>query len=69
MTDCEWCGEPLPSWKRADARYCNSSCRGQMSLWEHGVAQPFRAARDALDRRRFRLPRLWHRGRPTNPAR
>lgn len=24
---CEWCGDPLPLERRADARYCRESCR------------------------------------------
>ncbi|TDL88024.1 hypothetical protein [Meridianimarinicoccus aquatilis] len=24
---CRWCGDPLPDWRRADARYCCEGCR------------------------------------------
>lgn len=24
---CRWCGDPLPEWRRADARYCCEGCR------------------------------------------
>lgn len=24
---CRWCGEELPVWRRADARYCCEGCR------------------------------------------
>lgn len=24
---CEWCGGPVPEFRRADARYCREGCR------------------------------------------
>jgi hypothetical protein len=24
---CRWCGDPLPDWRRVDARYCREGCR------------------------------------------
>ena len=24
---CNWCGDKLPVWRRADAQYCSESCR------------------------------------------
>lgn len=26
---CPWCGEPVPLYRRADARYCGEGCRSR----------------------------------------
>ncbi len=36
MTDCGWCGEPIPPWKRKDATTCSQPCR--QKLHRFGVA-------------------------------
>lgn len=30
---CRWCGDVLPDYKRADARYCGESCRKSAVRW------------------------------------
>lgn len=26
---CRWCGDELPEWRRADAKYCCAGCKGR----------------------------------------
>ena len=30
---CRWCGEPLPAWRRVDAKYCRERCRKRAARW------------------------------------
>lgn len=30
---CDWCGGPLPDWRRVDARYCREACRKKAARW------------------------------------
>jgi len=36
---CGWCGDPLPDWRRADARYCREGCRKKAARRRRCVRQ------------------------------
>jgi hypothetical protein len=35
-TVCQWCGEPLPAGKRADAKWCSRACQSRVQRRESG---------------------------------
>ncbi len=38
---CNWCGEPVPTFRRADARYCTVSCRKKAARRRKGLNSNF----------------------------
>ena len=37
---CEWCGDPVPAYRRADARYCREGCRKAAGREARSDARP-----------------------------
>jgi hypothetical protein len=37
---CPWCSEPVPHFRRTDARFCGESCRKKAARWRrHGTGR------------------------------
>ena len=37
---CPWCNEPVPHFRRTDARFCGESCRKKAARWRrHGTGR------------------------------
>ena len=39
---CEWCGDPVPEYRRADARYCREQCRKKVARRRREARQNWR---------------------------
>lgn len=48
---CRYCGEPLATWKRTDARTCGDRCRKRLSLARQAVAVTATACLGTTDAR------------------